>query len=68
MLSVLIKGLEERDAKRNRCTNDSLGEIPREKKGRGIKKRWGRPSDCDADLISVKKREKEGLDKRILRL
>lgn len=39
VLFVLVKGLKETDAKRNRCANDLLGENPGKDKGRETKRR-----------------------------
>lgn len=68
VLFVLVKGLKETDAKRNRCANDLLGERPGKDKGGETKRRWKKPSGCNAGLTPVKKREKGGLDRENLRL
>lgn len=40
LLSILVKGLKETDAKRNRCTNDLLGETLGKDKGKERKSRF----------------------------
>ena len=72
LLSILVKGLKETDAKRNRCANDLSGEMLGKDKGRERKSKFNKkkktkePSDCNSGLKPVKKREAGGLDEESL--